>query len=67
MADYMFELFNGIDIAAISFEDLVTQHLYAVRDFSEKGIQGMIVNSGTQSSVGLNEKAKRARVLILPH
>ena len=24
MADYMFELFNEIDIAAISFEDLVT-------------------------------------------
>ena len=67
MADYMFELFNMIDISTISFEDLVTQHLYAVRDFSEKGIHDMIVNSGTQSSEGLNEKAKRARVLILPH
>ena len=46
VADFMFELFNGIDIAAMTFEQLVKERLFATRDFSEKGVSEMIERSG---------------------
>ena len=67
VADYLFELFNDIDIAAMTFEQLVKERLYAARDFSEQGVREMIERSGTRTSVGSHERTKRARVVILPH
>ena len=67
MADYLFELFNEIDIAAVTFEELVKERLYAARDFSEQGVREMIERSGTRTSVDSHERIKGARVVILPH
>ena len=67
MADYLFELFNDIDIAAMTFEELVKERLYAARDFSEQGVREMIERSGTRTSLGSHERTKHARVVILPH
>ena len=68
-ADYMFELFANIDIATMTFDELVREQLFIARDFSEKGILKMVGNakSGTLASVNLQDKAKKLRVMILPH
>ena len=68
-ADYMFELFANIDIATMTFDELVREQLFIARDFSEKGILKMIGNakSGTLASVNLQDKAKKLRVVILQH
>ena len=65
----MFELFANINIATMTFDELVKERLFITRDFSEKGILKMVGNakSGSLNSVNLQDKAKKLRVMILPH